>query len=75
MRTNIDIDDQLLTEALRLTGLDTERAAVEMALRMLIRVSRQKSILDLVGKVHWDGNIDDSRQRHPFAVDHDPEIE
>ncbi|MGH7062119.1 MAG: type II toxin-antitoxin system VapB family antitoxin [Stellaceae bacterium] len=62
MRTNIDIDDQLLREALRLTGLDTERAVVEMALRMLIRVSRQKSILGLVGKVHWDGNIDDSRQ-------------
>ncbi len=62
MPPNIDIDDQLLREALRLTGLDTERAVVEMALRMLIRVSRQKSILALVGKVHWDGNIDDSRQ-------------
>ena len=62
MRTNIEIDDQLLEEALRVSGLGTKRAAVEAGLRALIRLGRQKKILDLAGKVRWDGNLDESRQ-------------
>ncbi|MGA8381652.1 MAG: type II toxin-antitoxin system VapB family antitoxin [Stellaceae bacterium] len=60
MRTNIEIDDELLEQALRLTGLKTKRAVVEQGLRTLIRLGRQRKILDLVGKVHWEGNIDDN---------------
>ena len=63
MRTNIDIDDGLIEEALRLTGLKTKRAVVEQGLQTLIRLKRQRKILDLAGKVHWEGNIDDSRDR------------
>lgn len=63
MRTNIDIDDKLIEEALRLTGLKTKRAVVEQGLQTLIRLKRQRKILDLAGKVHWEGNIDDSRDR------------
>lgn len=63
MRTNIDIDDKLIEEALRLTGLKTKRAVVEQGLQTLIRLKRQRKILDLAGKVHWGGNIDDSRDR------------
>lgn len=63
MRTNIDIDDKLIEEALRLTGLKTKRAVVEQGLQTLIRLKRQRRILDLAGKVHWEGNIDDSRDR------------
>jgi Arc/MetJ family transcription regulator len=62
MRTNIEIDDDLLKQALRLTGLKTKRAVVEAGLRMLLRLKGQEDILRLVGKVHWEGNLDESRQ-------------
>jgi Arc/MetJ family transcription regulator len=62
MRTNIEIDDELIREALRVSGLKTKRAAVEAGLKALIRLSRQKKILDLAGKVHWEGNLDESRE-------------
>jgi Arc/MetJ family transcription regulator len=62
MRTNIEIDDELLQAALRVSGLKTKRAAVEEGLRALIRLGRQKKILDLAGKIHWEGNLDESRE-------------
>jgi len=61
MRTNVEIDDQLIEEAQRLTGLKTKREVVDAALRMLIRVEKA-NILDLAGKVHWEGNLDESRE-------------
>ena len=66
MRTNIEIDDELMTEALRLTGLKTKRAVVEAGLRILIRLKRQEDILHLAGKVQWEGNLDESRQGRDF---------
>jgi Arc/MetJ family transcription regulator len=62
MRTNIEINDELLEEVLRLTGLKTKKAAVEAGLRTLLRVERQKDVLKLAGKVHWEGNLDEGRQ-------------
>jgi Arc/MetJ family transcription regulator len=62
MRTNIEISDELIQEALRVSGLKTKRAAVEAGLKALIRLGRQKRILDLAGKVHWEGDLDDSRE-------------
>jgi Arc/MetJ family transcription regulator len=59
MRTNIEIDDKLMKQALRLTGHKTKRAVVEAGLQMLVRVKRQEEALKLPGKVHWEGNIDD----------------
>jgi len=67
MRTNIEIDDELLQKALRISGLKTKRAVVEAGLRMLVRLKRQEDILSLVGKVHWEGNLDQSRQRRDFT--------
>jgi Arc/MetJ family transcription regulator len=67
VRTNIEIDDELLQEALRVSGLKTKRAVVEAGLRMLLRLKRQEDILSLVGKVHWEGNLDESRQRRDFS--------
>lgn len=67
MRTNIDIDDELMTQALRLSGLKTKRAVVEAGLRILIRLKRQEDILHLAGKVQWDGNLDESRQGRDFT--------
>jgi Arc/MetJ family transcription regulator len=62
MRTNIDIDDALMVEALRASGLPTKKAVVEEALRLLIRRHGQKGILALAGKVRWTGNLDESRE-------------
>ena len=62
MRTNIEIEDELIQKALSLSGLKTKRAAVEAALRMLIRVKEQEEILNLAGKVHWQGDLEESRQ-------------
>ncbi len=62
MRTNIEIDDELIESALRATGLKTKRAAVEEGLRTLVRLHEQEMILGLAGKVHWSGNLDESRE-------------
>ena len=62
MRTNIEIEDELIQKALSLSGLKTKRAAVEAGLRLLIRVKEQEEILNLAGNVHWQGNLDESRQ-------------
>lgn len=62
MRTNIVIDDDLMNEALRVTGLKTKKEVVEEALKTLIRIERQKGILALRGKVHWEGNLDEMRR-------------
>jgi Arc/MetJ family transcription regulator len=67
MRTNIEIDDELIREALRVSGLKTKRAVVEAGLRMLLRLKRQEDILNLVGKVRWEGDLDESRQGRDFT--------
>ena len=62
MRTNIEIDDRLLEEARRLSGLKTKRAVVEAGLQVLVRLKEQEEILRLAGKVHWEGDLDQSRR-------------
>ncbi len=57
MRTNIVIDDKLMRETLRATGLKTKRAAVEQGLRTLLRLSKQAEIRRLRGKLHWRGDL------------------
>ena len=61
MRTNIVIDEDLMAQALQVSGLATKRAAVEAGLRLLIQVNAQAGIRDLRGKVHWQGNLDAQR--------------
>jgi len=58
MRTNILIDDELMAQALLLSGLPTKRSAVEAGLRLLIQVQEQSGIRQLRGKVQWQGNLD-----------------
>lgn len=58
VRTNIDIDDELMAEALRRSGAPTKRAAVEEGLRLLINTRRQGGIRKLRGKVKWEGDLD-----------------
>lgn len=61
MRTNIDIDDEVLHEAQRLLGTRTKKATVDLALRELVARHRQIGVLDLRGCVRWEGNLADSR--------------
>jgi Arc/MetJ family transcription regulator len=61
MRTNIDIDDRLMREAMRRSGARTKRAAVEAGLRLLAETHAQGSIRRLRGKIAWEGDIDQSR--------------
>jgi Arc/MetJ family transcription regulator len=61
MRTNIDIDDQLMRQAMRSSGARTKRAVVEEGLRLLIQTRSQKSVRRLRGKVTWEGNVNASR--------------
>jgi Arc/MetJ family transcription regulator len=61
LRTNIVIDDQLMKETLRATGLKTKREAVELGLRTLLRFSKQAEIRRLRGKLHWRGDLDAMR--------------
>ena len=61
MRTNIEIDDRLMREAMRSSGARTKRATVETALRLLVRLRRQTAIRQLRGKVKWEGDLNESR--------------
>lgn len=62
MRTNIVIDDDLMREAMQLSGLKTKREAVEEALRLLVTLRKQEKIGDLYGKLHWEGSLEDMRR-------------
>ena len=61
MRTNIEIDNDLMREAMRASGERTKRAAVERGLRLLIATKGQVAIRRLRGKVKWTGDLDRSR--------------
>jgi len=61
MRTNIVIDDELMNDALRLTGVKTKREAVEMALKSLIELKKQENLKKFRGKLKWEGDLDDMR--------------
>lgn len=63
MRTNIVIDDQLMEEALKATGLTTKKEAVEQGLKLLVRQNRQQAIRKLRGKLKWEGDLDAMRGR------------
>ncbi len=61
MRTNIVIDDKLMKDTLRATGLKTKREAVEQGLRTLLRLSQQSEIRRFRGKLNWQGDLDRMR--------------
>jgi len=61
MRTNIVIDDGLMDEAFRLTGIKTKKELVELGLKTLIRLKQQESIKALRGKLKWEGDLEDMR--------------
>jgi Arc/MetJ family transcription regulator len=61
VRTNIVIDDNLMNQTLRVTGLRTKREAVELGLRTLLRLSNQEEIKRFRGKLNWHGDLDAMR--------------
>jgi Arc/MetJ family transcription regulator len=61
MRTNIVIDDKLMSRALKTSGLNTKREVVEEALRLLVKVKNQSKLKKLRGKLKWEGDLDEMR--------------
>ena len=61
LRTNIDIDDRLMSQAMRRSGARTKKAAVEAGLRLLAQTHAQGSIRRLRGKVQWEGDLSQSQ--------------
>ena len=76
MRTNIDIDDELMREAMIATNTVTKKAAVEACLRQTIRLKNQEGIRALFGKIQWEGDLDAMRESrfpewHGIPVEND----
>ena len=61
MRTNIVIDDNLIGDAIKLTGVKTKREAVELGLKMLISLKEQENIRKFRGKLKWEGDLGEMR--------------
>jgi Arc/MetJ family transcription regulator len=62
MRTNIDIDDELMAEAMKATGKKTKKATVEEALRQIVRQNRQRQALKDLEGLGWEGDLDEMRR-------------
>ncbi len=61
MRTNIEIDDKLMHDVLKATGLKTKKDVVELGLKTLIRLKKQERIKSFRGQLKWTGDLDDMR--------------
>ena len=61
MRTNIEIDNKLMNDALKATGLKTKKDAVELGLKTLVRLKKQEGIKRFRGQLKWTGDLDDMR--------------
>lgn len=61
MRTNIEIDDKLMKDTLKVTGLKTKREAVELALQTLLKLEKQTGFRKLRGKIDWQGDLEEMR--------------
>jgi len=57
MRTNVIIDDDLMDKALKLSGLQTKKAAIEAGLKLLVEFNRQAKVKDYRGKLRWIGDL------------------
>lgn len=62
MRTNIVIDDKLMADTLKATGLNTKREVVELGLKTLLQLRQQAEIRKLRGKITWEGDLDSMRR-------------
>lgn len=75
MRTNIDIDDRLMAETMRVTGQKTKKGAIEEAMRQVTRHARLTQTIDKMWGMGWEGDLDQMREGRSFAEDgpdHEP---
>ena len=63
MRTNIDLNEKLVREAMALTGARTKRAVVERGLEALVRLERLRRVRRSRGSLTWRGSLDQLRER------------
>ena len=61
MRANVVIDDDLMKDALTLTGLKTKKEAIELSLKTLIQLKKQEEIRNFRGELSWEGNLEEMR--------------
>lgn len=61
-RTNIVLDEKLIGDCIKATGIKTQKALIDHALRELLRHERQTKLLQLKGRIHWDGDLDEWRR-------------
>jgi Arc/MetJ family transcription regulator len=61
-RTNIVLDEKLVMDCIKVTGIKTQKALVDHALRELLRHEKQIELLELKGTISWDGNLEEWRQ-------------
>ena len=61
MRTNIEIDDELMEKALEMSDLKTKKDIVNEALKLFVRIESQKDIIKFRGKLKWEGDLNDMR--------------
>jgi Arc/MetJ family transcription regulator len=61
MRTNVVIDDNLMESALKASGINTTKEAIEEGLRLLVRMKGQEKIRRFRGRLKWEGNPDEMR--------------
>jgi len=62
LRTNIELDERLVDEAMKLTRKRTKKAVVNYALEELVRQIKRRKLLDIEGKVRWAGNLHEMRR-------------
>ena len=61
-RTNVVLDEKLVQDCIKATGIKTQKALIDHALRELLRHENQIRILELKGRINWDGNLEEWRQ-------------
>ncbi|HEX8484405.1 type II toxin-antitoxin system VapB family antitoxin [Sphingomonas sp.] len=66
MRTNIEIDETLIAEAMAASGAKTKREAVEIALKRMVQIARQSKALDTLWGIGWEGDLDEMRTDKPL---------
>ncbi len=62
VRTNVVLNDDLVREAMELTGIGTKRGVLDEALRRLVQIQRQQEIWEMFGTVEWEGDLNEMRK-------------
>jgi Arc/MetJ family transcription regulator len=72
MRTNIDIDDELMAATMKATGQKTKKGAVEEAMRRAVRNQAMRDLIERTRSIGWSGDLDAMREGRAFAEDDTP---